>query len=161
MKNTIIIFLVVVFTGCKGQEKKNQEEKDKKEMVEQPPGQWEVNKEYDEAGNLIKYDSVYRYSYSNIEGDSVHVNLDSIMDSFKGYFGRHRPYKWDDRFSIFPETDSLFMNDFFRDDYFLDRWERRPMDMEQMMKRMDSIRNHFLKEFHPGLLESQEDDTEM
>jgi len=155
VKNIFALFLVLLFTGCKGQEKENQET-EKKEIVEQPKGEWKVNREYDEAGNLIKYDSIYSYSYSNIDGDSLHVNLDSIMDSFKGYFGEHRPFNWNDGFSFFPEADSLFMEDFFSDDYFSDRWQRHPMDMEQLMKGMDSVRNAFLKRYHPGLMESQE-----
>ena len=149
------IFLVLLFTGCKGQENDKQEKKQvQKDTIKKPKGEWKVNREYDEAGNLIKYDSIYSYSYSHIGGDSLRVNLDSIMDSFKGYFGEHRPFKWNDGFSFFPESDSLFMKDFFKDDYFFDRWERQPMDMEEMIKRMDSIRNEFLKKYHPGLMES-------
>ncbi|MGB5553372.1 MAG: hypothetical protein WBM83_01850 [Flavobacteriaceae bacterium] len=156
MKNVIAIFLVLLFTGCNGQEKESQETENN-EIVEQPKGEWKVNREYDEAGNLIKYDSIYGYSYSNIDGDSLRVNLDSIMDAFKGYFREHQPFNWNNGFSFFPENDSLFMKDFFKDDYFIDHWVRQPIDMEQMMKRMDSVRNQFLKKYHPGLLESQEE----
>ena len=158
MKKIIAILLVLAFTGCKGQEKEKEEIKsdEKKEMAQEPKGQWKVKKEYDEEGNLIKYDSIYSHSYSNIEGDSLRVNLDSIMDSFKGYFSEHRPLKWNDGFSFYPETDSLFMNDFFKDDYFLDRWKKEPMEISEMMRKMDSTRNGFLKKFYPGLMESRE-----
>lgn len=159
MKNVITIVLVLLFMGCKGQEKEQPqiEKNEKEEKIEKPKGQWDVHREYDEQGNLIKYDSIYSYSYSNIEGDSLKVNLDSIMDSFRGYFRRNTPLNWKDHFSYFPDNDSLFMKDFFREDYFFDNWERHESNMEEMIKKMDSIRNSFLKRFHPGLMESNED----
>jgi hypothetical protein len=48
------------------------------------------------------------------------------------------------------------MKDFFADDYFLKRWERQHYDLEDMMKKMDSARNAFLRQYHPGLLESKD-----
>lgn len=160
MKNIMAIILVLLFMACKGQEKDKQEVKDnqKKDLPEKPKKEWEVHREYDEQGNLIRYDSVYRYAYPNIDGDSIRVNLDSIMNSFRSYFDDHVPSKWKDGFSYFPETDSLFMKDFFNRDYFFDRWERQPLDMQEMMRKMDSTRNSFLRKYHPGLLESQEKD---
>ena len=103
MKKGIAVLLLLLFTGCKGQEKdqtdkKNQEDQ---ETAEMPKGQWEVQKEYDELGNLIKYDSIYSYAYSNIEGDSLRVNLDSIMDSFRGYFKGRDPFSGRDRIFLF------------------------------------------------------------
>ncbi|MGB5668310.1 MAG: hypothetical protein WBM53_15850 [Maribacter sp.] len=158
MKKVLAILLVLAFTGCKGQEKEKEEIKsdEKKEMVQEPKGQWEVHKEYDDLGNLIKYDSIYTYSYSNIKGDSLKVNLDSIMDSFRGYFKDNVPFEWKDHFSYFPKNDSLFMNDFFKEDYFFKNWERHHSDIDEMMKKMDSVRNSFLNKYHPGLRESKE-----
>ncbi len=37
----------------------------------QPKEDIKVNKEYDENGYLIRYDSTYTYYYSNIEGDEI------------------------------------------------------------------------------------------
>lgn len=48
------------------------------------------------------------------------------------------------------------MNDFFVDDYFFGQWERQPLDMEEIMKKMDSTRNAFLRKFYPGLMDSKE-----
>ena len=63
MKNVIAIFLILAIIGCKGQEKGKEEvsKDEKQEMVEEPKGQWEVHKEHDDLGNLIKYDSIYNY----------------------------------------------------------------------------------------------------
>lgn len=158
MKNVIAILLILSITGCKGQEKEKEEvsKEEKQEMAQKPIEQWNVKKEYDEAGNLIKYDSIYSYSYSTIIGDSVNINLDSIMDSFRGYFENRVPFDWKRDFSYFPKTDSLFMKDFFKEDYFLNNWQEHHSDIENMMKKMDSVRNAFLRKHHPGLIEKEE-----
>ncbi|MGB5370714.1 MAG: hypothetical protein WBN18_09800 [Flavobacteriaceae bacterium] len=157
MKKGIAVLLILLFTACKGQEKDQTDKKIREDMetAEMPKGQWEVQKEYDEFGNLIKYDSIYSYSYSNIKGDSLQVNLDSIMHSFRGYLKDRDPFSDLDRFSYFPHPDSLFMNEFFSNDYFFRNWERQQSEMEDMMKRMDSMRNAFMKQRHPGLMESK------
>jgi aspartate/tyrosine/aromatic aminotransferase len=113
-------------------------------------------KEYDEFGNLIKYDSIYSWSYSNIKGDRLKVNLDSIMDSFKAYFDKNPNFKLRDDFTYFPKNDSLFMSEFFKDDYFYRNWQTQHAELEKMIKRMDSSRNSFLKQLHPGLMESKD-----
>ena len=88
MKKFIILLLVLVITGCNSQEKKNmqKEHNNKDTTIVKPKEKWDVHKEYDEYGNLIRYDSIYSWSYSNVKGDSLQVNLDSIMDSFKKHF---------------------------------------------------------------------------
>jgi hypothetical protein len=80
------------------------------------------------------------------------------MGSFRKYFKESAPIEWKYDFLFFPENDSLFMSDFFRDDYFFNQWERQPMEIEEMMRRMDSTRNYYLKRFHPGLIESKDKD---
>lgn len=157
MKKVLILLLVLNIIACKNQKKETtQVINDKQDTtIVKPKETWDVKKEYDEFGNLIKYDSIYSWSYSNIEGDSLRVNLDSIMDSFKGYFDKNAPFKWQDGFSYFPENDSLFMSDFFKEDYFFKNWQSQHSELDKMIKKMDSSRNAFLKRFHPGLLESE------
>jgi hypothetical protein len=61
-----------------------------------------VNREYDEKGNLIKFDSIYSYSWS---GDST--MLQSISpENFQKFFGNH--------FGNFPDS-TFFGNPFFGD----------------------------------------------
>ena len=157
MKKVLILLLVLNIVGCNSQEKETKQATDDKKdtTIVKPKETWDVKKEYDEFGNLIKYDSTYSWSYSNVKGDSIQVNLDSIMDSFKGYFDKNIPFKWQHDFSYFPENDSLFMNDFFKEDYFFETWQNQYSELGKMIKRMDSSRNAFLKRYHPGLLESK------
>ncbi|MBT8179235.1 MAG: hypothetical protein KJN96_05265 [Eudoraea sp.] len=147
--------VLLSLTACAGQQKEQQEgKKAAKTEIDTPKGAWEVKKEYDEYGNLIRYDSIYTWSYSNIQGDSVLVNLDSIMDRFRAHFEADSPFLWRDRFSYFPKADSLFVKEFFDEDYFFRNWEQQQQDMRELMRKMDSSRNAFLKRFHPGLMES-------
>ncbi len=159
MKIVIAMFCMLAITGCSGQDRgKKGNLENKESALDTPRSSWEVRKEYDDAGNLIRYDSIYSWAYSNVEGDSISVNLDSIMDAFRLHFENTSPSPWRDRFSYFPEVDSLFMNRFFEDDYFFKNWQRDYSEMEEMMRKMDSSRNEFLKRFHPGLIESKEQD---
>jgi hypothetical protein len=158
MKKLATLLLVLAISGCNSQVKeKNQTEKNENDnTVVKPVEKWDVNKEYDEFGNLIKYDSIYSWSYSNIKGDRLKVNLDSIMDSFKAYFDKNPNFKLRDDFTYFPKNDSLFMSEFFKDDYFYRNWQTQHAELEKMIKRMDSSRNSFLKQLHPGLMESKD-----
>lgn len=152
---TLLLMFIIMGCNCQEKEKKQKENKIQEDSILKPVEKWDVQKEYDEFGNLIKYDSVYSWSYSNIKGDLLRVNLDSIMDSFKGYFDKNIPFKWHEDFAYFPEKDSLFMNDFFKQDYFFRNWQMQHSEIEEMIKKMDSSRNAFLKNYYPGLMESK------
>ena len=70
------IMLTVTLSGCNGQKWKKEIADTAK--VNTPKTDIRVNKEYDENGNLIKYDSSYSYFYSNSK------NNDGIRDSSLG-----------------------------------------------------------------------------
>lgn len=156
MKKLTVLLVALVLAACNNQEKDNtpNQQKEQDTTVAVPQAQWNVKKEYDEFGNLVKYDSTYTWSYANKEGESLNVNLDSIMDSFKGYFGQNTPLNWSDDFFYFPKNDSLFMLDFFDEDYFYRSWRDQLSELDARIRRMDSSRNYFMKRYHPGLMES-------
>ena len=150
MKKLIYLLSILTITSCNSQEKESQQakenyEKEKDKTIVKPQEKWDVRKKYDDYGNLIEYDSIYSWSYSNVKGDSLRVNLDSLMDSFKGYFGENAPFKWNDDFFYFPKNDSLFMKDFFKEDYFFSSWQNQHHELDEMIKRMDSTRNSVMK----------------
>ena len=98
-----------------------------------------VNKEYDEQGNLISYDSIYSYSYSS--NAKLH---DSIKMEFQRHFNNN---------SFFNDA---FFNDFFKRDsvtnqlnhkhFFFDGFMNHDGVIKNMMKRMDSIQQLFFNE---------------
>lgn len=158
IKNFVCILLLFGFTGCNTQveEKENNQKVNKKEQeISKPKVTWDVKKTYDALGNLKQYDSIYSYSYSSSKGDSITVNLDSIMNIFRGYFEENTTFNKRDQLFYFPKSDSLFVTEFFKDDYFFSQWQQHPIDIEQLLLQMDSVRNRFLKQFHPGLIESK------
>ncbi len=116
-----------------------------------PNESWTVNKEMDENGNIIRYDSTYTWSYSTIEGDSVNVNVDSLMQSFQQYFDDRMPSLFGDNFMAPMLNDSMLRHDFFSDDFFQRRFEDDFFDMDKMFERMDSIRNQFFREKFPEI----------
>ncbi len=158
MKNIVSLFLMLALLSCNAQDKeKKNSDKDQNLSTVQPKEKWDVKREYDEQGNLIRYDSVYTWQYSTIEGDTIHENLDSIMDTFRRHFEYTAPFAWDKYFSYFPRMDSLYMNDFFADDYYLRNWRRQNLELEEFIRQIDSSRNSFLRKNHPGLMKSKDD----
>ena len=141
MKNLSILLIVFFLSACNGQTKSNKEAQ--KNDTIKPQTKITVHKEYDEQGNLISLDSTYSYFYSNIKNDSILER--EIFDKFKLDF--------DNRFQ---SMDSLFMkdffnespfriNDFYTEDYFQQNFKLHQERINDMFKRMDSLKNSFYK----------------
>ncbi|AXG71459.1 hypothetical protein KORDIASMS9_03716 [Kordia sp. SMS9] len=78
----------------------------------EPDERIEVHREYDENGNLIRFDSVYSYSYSsgNLKGHSL--KLDSMMKNFfprefSNFFPKMEMQPFQSPFSFFKEQQNL------------------------------------------------------
>ncbi len=108
-----------------------------------------VEKEYDENGNIIRYDSSYRYIYTYPNGNSEELNMDSIFESFRPYFFDHGFDIMHDPFNRFFDEDTFYQRHFFDDDFFMQRFENEMFRFEEMMREMDSLRNRFLREQYP------------
>ena len=158
---TLSIMTVLCMSGCNAQENKSGEStKESLQAKPQPKESWSVDKEVDEYGNITRYDSTYTWSYSNMEGDSVSIDVDSVMRSFNNYFNRNFPSIWGQGFMSPMWNDSLFHRDFFMDDYFHRRWRNDFFDMDGMMQRMDSLHHRFFMENYPGAVVPQESEKE-
>ena len=109
-----------------------------------------VNKVYDDQGNLVRYDSTYTSVYNGMGGDSL--RMDSLMQQFMGQFNRP-----DGMGMMGPGMNNLFFNDsllgfdFFHNDFFRKRMELNQRYMQDMMQRMDSLKNQFFIE--PGSIQ--------
>jgi hypothetical protein len=111
--------------------------------VDSPKVDVRVNKVYDDKGNLVRYDSTYSSVYNDLGADSL--RMDSLMQQFLGQYGGPG--------GMGPGMDNLFFNDsllgfdFFHDDFFRKRMELNQQYMQDMMQRMDSLKNQFF--LHP------------
>ena len=141
-----LVFALAVglsLTSCNAQEKKEDAEnstamKTKTEIQKEPRGTWKVNKEVDENGNLIRYDSIYNYSYGNINGKEVSPEkTDSLMASFQRYMHASMPQFSQDMMNPFM-GDSL-STDFYERDVFQNHWEDFFPEVRNQLKKMDSL----------------------
>ena len=79
----------LVSVSCKGQKKETkivETEENRDNIVEKPKGTWKVDKEFDENGNLIWYDSIYSWSSNDKFENLSSIDRDSLMQSFKSRF---------------------------------------------------------------------------
>ena len=140
VRNGILALLLsLALFGCNGQTK-NEKMAIQTDTI-QPKTDIRVNREYDKNGNLIRYDSTYSYYYSNIEGDTV--LKDSIFSDFRDYFNGQYGFSEDPFFNDFFFEDSLLHYDFYKKDFFTDRFRRDMGSMDQLFQQMDSIKNVF------------------
>ncbi|MFP4025279.1 MAG: hypothetical protein ACLFVR_12210 [Thiohalospira sp.] len=114
-----------------------------------------VNKEFDDDGNIIRYDSTYSYIYTYPNGKQESINIDSLFQSFQPYFFNRSFDLMQDPFKHFFERDSFYERHFFDHDYFMQQFEQERFKFEEMMKRMDSLRNEFLKDNFPEIQQNK------
>lgn len=103
-----------------------------------------VNRHYDDKGNVIGFDSTYTSYYSDVVGDTA--LMDSLMSSFDRYFNLNHSSFFRKEFSPLFFNDSLRYPDFFHDDFFMKRYELNDEYLKGMMQRMDSIKNRFYRD---------------
>jgi hypothetical protein len=114
------------------------------DSTNQPNVKIQVNRKYDDKGNLVAFDSTYSTFYSNADGDTL--QMDSLMKSFDAWFGDNHSTSFDRQFNSLFFGDSLRYPDFFHDDFFMKRYELNDQYLRDMMQRMDSIKNQFYRE---------------
>ena len=135
----IAIALSVALVGCNGQTGNYKNEGRK--ITGNPRTSIKVDKKYDDKGNLIKYDSTYSYYYSNLNDNK---NLrDSIFNNFRNTLGKKYSFSRDRYFNSLFFEDSLLKYDFYRKDFFLNRFRSNMMQMDSLFRGMDSVKNEF------------------
>ncbi|MDD2550383.1 MAG: hypothetical protein PHD00_09860 [Bacteroidales bacterium] len=145
----ILLFAVtLILSSCNGQEKQAESQNDKLSRLKNVPKEdIKINREYDEDGNLIKYDSTYTYFYSNIENDKAAE--DSIFYDFRKMFDALYPFSYKPYFNDFFFEDSLLKYDFYKRDFFSERFRHNMEGTEKMFQEMDSIKNKYYMEKFP------------
>jgi len=155
------IFMAILFslTSCKGQDKKEDvvtKQGDKKEM-EQPKGTWKVDKEFDENGNLIRYDSIYSWSSSDTINDLATMDKDSLLNNFESKFYRRFSTFKDQGFEDIFGRDSLFGNHFFNDDFFESDFGMDFMELDKVHTRMMDRHRKFLEKYRSDFYGKERD----
>ena len=147
-KIIVLIVFALLTTACKGQEK-NKIADHRKEQIEkiteQPKGTWKVDKEFDEHGNLIRYDSIYSWSSIDNYGGWPQTHPDSILQSFRSKFNRSFK-EWEGFGNLFVE-DSLFTNQFFNEGFFESEFGKDFMDLDRVRERMETLQRQFMKRY--------------
>lgn len=155
MKTRIFILaaLLTSLVSCNAQEKKEKgtdEPLTADATTEQttPKGNWKVNKQFDENGNLVQYDSIFTYGFSTEDGDTLPLKTGrNVMKSFHQYFGNTQmPQDFMNHFfsdSLNP-GENPFDENFFNNRMFSD-------DFQEQLQKMDSIRNAFMQQYQQQL----------
>jgi len=158
MKKLIwILAIPVMLASCnaqtgsnKDQTAQNEPQMDKK-PENKPKVDIKVNKKYDDNGNLIGYDSTYTWTYSNLQGDTVSVNADSVITHFMPNVGMQFPGLKDPFFDDIFLNDTSMYNNFFDRNYYQDVWGKQNDEMTRMFRELDSLKTVFFKDNYPGL----------
>ncbi|MDD7884912.1 hypothetical protein [Flavivirga sp. 57AJ16] len=159
MKNLIITFIsLLMLSSCNAQtDKKTNKEIETKQDTIKPKVDYKVDKEYDEDGNLIKYDSTYTYYYSNI--DKNMMRNDSVFKRLNEHLHMKSLLGNDIFFDDFFTKESFSEDHFFSEDFFRSHLERNQDIMNKMFSRMDSIKNEFFLKEYP-IKESEKEKTD-
>lgn len=151
MKRYILLLLVGVLSiSCNSQNQKTEENKilaQENQKSEQPEGSWKVNKEFDENGNLIRYDSVYSWSSYDRYGDMDLEDRDSLIRSFESRFFQNFSQFQHQGYSDFFARDSMLSERFFNDSFFDSDFGREFMDIDHIMQQMLERQKQFLEKY--------------
>ncbi|MDF0707686.1 hypothetical protein [Flagellimonas okinawensis] len=144
--------LLLVLTSCQGQEKKeNEMAKDgENKAMARPKGSWKVDREFDENGNLIRYDSIYSWSSDSLN-DLSGLDRDSLLSNFESKFYSHFSQFRDQGFGDLFEPDSLFSKRFFNDGFFESDFGEDFIELDNIRKRMMERQRKFLEKYRSDL----------
>lgn len=135
------IVILLLICSCSAEKINGQQEIKDSLAANEPQTKIIVNKEYDENGNLIKFDSTYSYYYSNIEKDSTFGDSSYTLfqeDFFNSFPNIQKPFLNDMFFE-----DSLLTYDFYKDDFFSNRFRFNRERFDKLFEEMDSLKNKF------------------
>ena len=163
-KYAILLLAALLSLACKGQEtEKRGGMEGGKEKVdsETPKGSWEVTKEFDDEGNLIRYDSIYTWSSGEDLDELATLNRDSTLKSMQSRFYRNfSQFDFDkEGFGDLFAEDSLFTKRFFNDDFFESDFGKDFMDINKMHERMEALQKKFLDRYQPLLVPEMDKDS--
>jgi len=158
-KNILILMSALVSVSCNGQKKESEKviTKEKLESIgEQPKGSWRVDKEFDENGNLIRYDSIYSWSSNGDIDNLTSFGRDSLLQSLKSKFFTNFSTFENQGFEDVFAQDSLFSKRYFNDDFFESNFGKDFMDIDKIREQMMERQKQFLKKYHSEFIKPKE-----
>ncbi len=166
MKKIAFLLWTAIFNiSCTAQEHKKEEKSQSgvdslAQTTVAPKGSWKVDKEFDEDGNLIRYDSIYSWSSGDeLEGLSL-LDRDSTLQAMQSKFYRRFSQFEKGGFNDIFSPDSLFSRRFFDDDFFTSEFGEDFMDIDKMQKRMEAMQKKFLKKYQSEFEDPENDGSE-
>jgi hypothetical protein len=161
MKKCITLFAIFLLglTSCQSQTKKNKEvvKENQKEKTEIPKGSWRVDKQFDENGNLIRYDSVYTWSSNDTINNLSLLDKDSLLSNFESkFYSRFSKFKSQGYEDIFGK-DSLFGNYFFNKNFFNSDFGIDFMNLHKIHKQMIERQKKFLDKYRSDFYNIEKD----
>ncbi|PIF00722.1 MAG: hypothetical protein CR994_05050 [Maribacter sp.] len=151
MKKYVLLVVSAFLTlSCNSQEKKNKDSSqdgDKARIAEAPKGSWKVNREFDEDGNLIRYDSIYSWSSGTDLDKMATMDRDSILSSMQSRFYNGFSNFDDEGFPELFSNDSLFAKQFFNDDFFDSDFGQDFMEIDRVREQMENMQRRFLERY--------------
>ncbi|MFD1613777.1 hypothetical protein [Gelatiniphilus marinus] len=156
----ILAMAILLSFSCSGQKKdieKNVPKTNLEKQIEQPKGSWKVDKEFDENGNLIRYDSIYSWSSGNAFDALTNVERDSLMQSYKSRFFKNFSRFRNQGFEDFFSQDSLFSKQFFNDDFFGSDFGNDFMDIDKFNQQMIERQKQFLEKYKLEFIKPKEE----
>lgn len=153
----MIGLLSVSCNGQKNDTEKTEITESEGKIVEQPKGSWKVDKEFDDDGNLIRYDSIYSWSSNGKLDNLSTVDKDSLLQSFKlRFFKNFSDFEnngFDDVFS----KDSLFSKHYFNDDFFGSDFGKDYMDIDKITQQMIARQKKFLEKYQSEFIKPEDE----
>ncbi|MEZ4970662.1 MAG: hypothetical protein R2814_13595 [Flavobacteriaceae bacterium] len=161
--STLLLGLILV--SCQAQDDPSRPKVDLAEKnadsnsVDTPKTSWKVDKKYDENGNVIGYDSIYTYSYSNIKNLPMEMGLDSIMGAMK-FFSQDNLSTFMEEYNLgrTKDMDSLLNGNQYFKDFFEGQDNDNFSDIRKLFQQMDSLQNMLMERhgnFKPKALEEK------
>ena len=154
-KLALVVLSLGFFWFCSSQTEKATSSKNYEEIKgKSPQGNWEVHKEFDEHGNLIRKDSTYSYSWSSVNGKQANPQeIDSLMANARKMMQSHMQ-----NFGNFG-FESSFDDNFFGESML----NMNPSEMrKKMMQRMQELQAQFFgdQNFSEGFEDIEESTSE-
>ncbi len=154
----LFLTIALLSMSCNGQKNEKKEDtfkEHKKTLTEEPKGTWKVDKEFDENGNLIRYDSIYSWSSNSVFDDLSMIGKDSLVKSFESKFFRNFSQFENQGFENMFTPDSLFSKHFFNDDFFKSDFGKDFIDIDNIRQQMINRQKKFLEKYQSEFIKPE------